>query len=220
MKPTYFCFLFISCFCFISQATQKTKAPIKPLSSSKNQKAQLILKQALNNYHLKTLQIKIKQEIFLPAIKISMKSQGTLSLKGEKFHLSLKGNPSSLILFDGKFLWYQADTSEKVVFKLKDFPPIQILTNLFNAQKFFEHFHIEQAKKKSSSYIFQLLTNEKIEGLSEVFIKVHSHIAELRLIWQGLENWQKYTFSKPLSKKLPDSYFQFSTSGFQVITKM
>ena len=165
------------------------------------------------------MQIKIEQEIFLSAIKTRLKSHGLLNIKGEKFYLKLKGQPSSVMLFDGDILWYQADNSEKVVFQVKKPSHIQILTSFFDEKRFFELFFIKQSKKTNQDYVFQLQPKKEIEGLSDIFVKVRSHVSELRLIWKELNNWQKYEFSKPLAKELPDKLFQFSTSGFQVITK-
>ena len=211
-----FSFLLILFFFYLSTPIQaKTKAS----SPVKIQQAQLILKKALKNYRLETMQIKVKQEIFLSFIKINMKSQGILNIKDEKFYLNLKGQPSSIILFDGDFLWYQADQKEKTVFKLKDHPQIQFLAVLFSEKLFFKHFYIKQALKSNQNYILQLLPKTKIGGLKEMFLKVDSHILELRLIWKDLNNWQKYQFSKPIYKEFSDKSFQFHSKGFQVITK-
>lgn len=155
----------------------------------------------------------------MSVIKTRVKSHGMLNIKAEKFHLNLQGEPSSLMLFDGNILWYQADTSEKVVFQLKSPSHIQILTSFFDEKRFFELFFIKQAKKTNQDYVFQLQPKKKIKGLSDIFVKAGSHISEIRLIWKELNNWQKYKFSKPMGKELPDKLFQFSTSGFQVITK-
>ena len=192
---------------------------VHPTSDLNNQEAQSILKQALENYHLKTMQIKIEQEIFLSAITTSMKSHGVLDIKGEIFHLQLNGSPSSVMLFDGHFLWYQADTSEKTVFQFKEHPQMQILTGLFSTTNFFKVFYIKRFQKENQEYIFQLSTKKEIAGLSEIFMKVDTYILEVRLIWKELNNWQKYKFSKPIYKKFPDKHFQFPSSGFQVITK-
>jgi len=188
-------------------------------SVSPNPAAQKALRKILKIYHLKAMQIKMEQEIFLSAIKTRVKSHGTLNIQVEKFHLNLQGEPSSLMLFDGDTLWYQADTSEKVVFQLKSPSHIQILTSFFDEERFFEFFLIKQAKKTKQDYVFQLQPKKEIEGLSDIFVKAGSHISEIRLIWKELNNWQKYKFSKPRGKELPGRLFQFSTSGFRVITK-
>lgn len=219
MKIVYVLILFFFCFCFLSKAEQKAITLFDAVSDSKNQKAMVVLKQTLESYHLKTMQIKVEQEIFLSAITTSMKSHGILNIKGEKFQLELKGNPSSLMLFDGEFLWYQADKSEKTVFQLKNYPQMQILTSFFSKKDFFDMFYIKKARQQNQEYVFQLLPKKSINGLVEIFMKAGTHISEVRLVWKELNNWQKYKFSKPVHREFPDKYFQFSSSGFQVITK-
>ena len=214
MKAIYYLALFF----FSPGFSSQDKAQAQRLMPS-IQTAQKALRQVLKIYHLKPMQIKIEQEIVLSAVKTSMKSHGALDINGKKFYLKLKGQPSSVMLFDGKFLWYQPDTNEKVVFLLKKPSRIQILTSFFDETSFFKHFHIQQARKKGQDYILQLIPKKQIEGLSEVFIKFSSHISEFRIIWKDLNNWQKYKFSKPRDKKFSDQHFEFFTEGFQVITK-
>ena len=214
MKAIYYLALF-----FFSPGLSSQDKPQAQSGMSSIQTAQQALRQTLQNYHLKPIQIKIEQEIFLSAVKTSMKSHGVLDVKGKIFNLKLTGQPSSVMLFDGKFLWYQPDTSEKVVFQLKKPSRIQILTSFFDETSFFKHFRIQKARKKGPNYILQLLPKKQIEGLSEIFIKFDSHISEFRIIWKDLNNWQKYKFSKPMDKKFSDQHFQFFTAGFQVITK-
>ena len=198
-----------------------TASNLNPLSDlSENSTAQSSLREVLKDYQLKAIQIKVEQEIFLSAVQSSIKSQGFLNLKGEKFRLELKGNPSSLLLFDGEFLWYQADKEEKTVFRLKEHPQIQLLTGFFSEKNFFKSFHIKKTRRQRQDYILQLEIKKEIEGLSEIFIKVSSYISEVRLIWKDLNNWQKYKFSKPLYKELSDKFFQFNPTGFKVITKI
>lgn len=198
-----------------SSARLKPSAP--PSKKKHNPKENL--KPVFESYNLESLQIKIQQEIFLSAIKINMKSKGNLDIKGNKFYLNLKGNPSSVLLFDGKILWYQSDASEKLVFQLKNPSHIQILTSFFNEKSFFKSFHIKQAIKTEQNYVLQLLPIKKIKDLAKVFIKTETHISEIRITWKNLSNWQKYTLSKPVSKTFPEGHFQFPTEGFQVIKK-
>ena len=134
--------------------------------------------------------------------------------------MELKGNPSALLLFDGEFLWYQADTGEKIVFRLKEHPQIQLLTGFFSEKKFFKSFYTKKTRRQKQDYILQLGLKKELEGLSELFIKVSSYISEVRLIWKDLNNWQKYKFSKPSYKEFPDKHFQFNPTGFKVITKI
>lgn len=220
LNSVFYLFL-VTCFGFFPSIADPRTNPdaVVSQSQSTDQKALLALKEALKKYHLKSTQIKIEQEIFLFPINTSMKSQGMLSLKNGKFYLSLYGNPASIMLFDGKFLWYQADISEKIVFCLKEHPQIQILSGLFSEESFLNTFSIKKSVQKNREYFLQLLPKKHIEGLSEIFMGIGTYIFEIRIIWKDLNSWQKYTLSKPLYKALPDRHFQFSTTGFQVITK-
>lgn len=181
--------------------------------------AYLSLETAFKKYRLKSFKIAVKQEVFLASIKESIKSSGFLNKKGAMFLLQLKGQPSSLFLFDGNFLWYQADTQEKAVFKFKNHPQIHLLTGFFSAESFFEAFEIKQIKQYNKTYIFHIFPKKNIEGLKEIFMKVSSYILEARIIWKDLNNWQKLSFSKPVYKTFPENFFQFNKQGFQVIQK-
>lgn len=199
----------------LEPASSATSVPHPP----EYQKAVRTLQKLFKKYRLKGMQIKVEQEVFLSGVQSTIKSRGILNVQGEKFLLQLKGRPSSLLLFDGQFLWYQADTSEKTVFQLKQPSRIQILAGFFNEDSFFKSFQIIKAQKTGHSHIFQIQPRTKIEGLSEVFMKAAAYISELRLIWKDLDNWQKYKFSKPVDKKFTEEMFQFTPSGFQVITR-
>ena len=209
MIPSYFLFstvLFLFPFAIKAKAEEKLKASVS-----------LELEKALDLYHFKSFKIEVQQEIFLNSLKKSIKSSGTLYKKGKMFRLGLKGQPSSLFVFDGDFLWYQADTNEKLVFQFKDHPQIHLLTGFFSGKKFFETFEIQKIKQQNRLSILQLLPKIKIKGLKEIFIKLKSHISEARIIWKDLDSWQKISFSRPVYKAFPDRFFQFPQQGFQVI---
>ena len=197
-------------------------APIqakKPPSSTSDQSARAALKQALKSYHLKSAQIAVQQEIFLSPIKMKIKSQGFLDIQEKKFRLDLTGQSSSLILFDGQWLWYQPDKLEKTAFKLKNPPAIQMLSHFFDESLFFKSFQIKKTVKTGKNYVFQAEPIKKIEGWDEMFIKIGAYVLEIRITQEELNNWHKYKFSKPVYKKFFDKHFQFPTEGFQLITK-
>ena len=164
-----------------------------------------------------SFQIKVKQELYLSVIKTNLTSEGFLNVKGQKFLLDLKGNPSSLTIFDGSFLWHQADKKETAVFKLKDPIQFQILTNFFSAPSFFKNFQIKEFQKKGQVEVYHLKPKRGMKGLEGIFMKAKGFILEIRLIWKDLNNWQKYSLSRPLQKDFPPEMFQFSETGFQVI---
>jgi len=210
VKP-FLCLLMLISLSSLAQPTQ--------ISSSMLEKTQSHLKQVFKRYHLKSMQIQITQEIFLSGFSQTIKSKGLLYLKRKKFRLQLNGTPPALLLFDNRFLWYQADTNEKLVFRLKNPSPTQVLTHFFLEENFFKNFKILQAKQKGSNYILHVLPKIKNENLKEIFIKTGTYISEIRLIWKDLGSWQKYKFSKPLHKEISDQKFKFISSGFQVVDK-
>ena len=182
-------------------------------------KARLTLQKALKAY-TGPAQIRLEQEIFLSSLKTSVKSQGLLKLKAGKFYMSLKGDPSSLMLFDGLTLWYQADTEENTVFKLPKSHPARILTGLLSAGRFFELFRIRESQKSGKEYVARLEAMRPIEGLNGIFMKIGSYISEIRLVWEDLDNWQKYSLSAPVKADLPEKHFRFDAKGFRVITEI
>ena len=211
MKSAYFLF---STILFLSSSVIRAKE-----GENLKKTAYSAVEKALEHYHSKSFKIKVKQEIFLTSIKESIKSSGSLNKKENRFQLRLEGQPSSSFLFDGEFLWYQADTNEKLVFQFKNHPQIHLLNGFFSGKKFPEIFEIQKIKQQNRTYILQLLPKTKVKGLKEVFMKVNSHISEVRIIWEELNNWQKLSFSRPVHKSFPENFFQFSKQGFQVIQK-
>ena len=216
LKKALFCslifhhFIFLWCLLCFS---------VKSQTPEENKKvADLALEKALKSYNSRSIQIEISQEVFLNYLKESLKTHGFLKKKKGEFRLELKGSPSSLILFDGHFLWYQADIREKVIFKFKKHPQIQLLTGLFSKKSFFEVFEITNFRKSKKSYIFHLTPRADIPGLKEVFIKVKSYISEVRIIWKDLNNWQKLKLSKPYHKEFPEKAFQMAEEGLQIIS--
>ena len=175
------------------------------------------LEKLIQKYQSPSFQMRIKQDIFLSIIKTSLSSEGFLFIKHPKFRLDLKGKPSSLTVFDGSFLWHQADKKEKLVFKIKQPMQFQILTNFFNLKSFFDNFQINKYYKKDSFEFYNLQPKKDLHGLKEIFMKAGTFIVEIRLIWKDLNSWQKYTFSPPIKKDLPLETFKFSSTGFQIM---
>ena len=176
------------------------------------------LKKLLENYQADSLIIPVKQDIFLSLLKTNLTSEGNLFLKGEKFRLDLKGRPSSFSLFDGSVFWYQPDLNEKLVFQMDKPSEIQKMSSLFEINSLLEVFELSHfsARKLSNRYHFRL--RKKRQGLKELVIKSDkSFIVEMRLIWEDLNTWQKYSFSKPVIKNLPDSYFIWSKKDHRVL---
>lgn len=211
----FFLRLFLLFVCFSSFSLSRPTYADLSLKESARQD----LSRVLEKYHSQMTKMKVSQEIFLSPLQLQMKSSGFLSLHEKKFLLQLKGQPSLFILFDGEFLWYQADQKEKVVFKIKSAYPSQILSHFFDTNSLFENFQMEEVRKTNSGYILQLSPKRKMEKLQFIFVKWSSYISEIRMTWKDLNNWQKYSLSKPTPQSFPSDYFQFDTSHFQVISK-
>ena len=178
--------------------------------------AQMVLKQALKGYE--KVEIKIFQETFLSHLKESIKNDGFLKKKNQKFRLELSGSPSSLIVFDGQILWYQADVREKVIFQFEEHPQILLLSGLFSEKNFFEIFEIKNFKKTKNLYVFHLIPKQEVPELKEIFIKLTHFISEIRIIWKNLNNWQKLRLSKPYYRDFPNETFQMNKENFQILS--
>ena len=212
MQRFFLCFLLLFSPCFSLGAENRTLQNLSQVKAGEK-----ALEKLLKKYDKTSFQIKVKQEVFLSLIKTNLISEGVLNVKGQKFRLSLKGKPSSLTVFDGSFLWYQADTKEKVVFKLKDPMPFQILTAFFNKTSFLKAFQIKEFQKKGPFNFYHLQPQQEMKGLEGVFIKSADFILEIRLVWKDLKNWQRYKLSKPYKTDFSEEMFQFSVVDFQVI---
>ena len=212
MQKVFLIFLFLSPFISLGEG------PVSfPKIDSQIKQGEKVLEKLLKTYQIASFQLKIRQEVFLSIIKTNLISEGVLNIKNQKFRMDLRGRPSSVTVFDGSFLWHQADRKEKTVFKLKDPLQFQILTNFFNAKNFFKNFQIKAFHKKGSFTLYHLQPKQEMKGLGEIFMKANDFILEIRLIWKDLNNWQKYKLSRPLQQDFSPEMFQFSSGGFQVL---
>lgn len=194
-------------------------------SQVENQKdhaeARVFLKKVLSKYQNKNIYFKIRKEFSLPVINTIIKERGSFFISDNKFKIAMKGESNYLMVFDGQYLWYQADLKEKIVFKLKDHPDIYLLFSLFNSEQFFKYFKIEKAVKKGARlYHFELSSKGQISDLKSMSLIVGSYIQESKMIWNDLDQWQKYKFLNPWEKKyFSKSTFEFQSQGFEVISK-
>ena len=178
------------------------------------------LENLLQNYSASSLVIPLQQDIFLSILKTNLTSEGRLFLKDQKFRLELKGNPSSLSLYDGFFFWHQPDLKEKLVFRIKKPSDIQNLSSFFSADSFFNRFEMTDFVSRQKFRIYQFKPKKEIKGLKKVFMKTNQKwILEMRFIWEELNTWQKYTFSKPVIKENPSSLFEWTQKGYRILEK-
>jgi len=182
--------------------------------------AEKSLKQTFENYKADSFLIPIKQYLFLSVLKTNLSSEGKLFLKGERFRLELKGNPSSLSLFDGRFFWHQADLKEKLVFQLEKPSEIQKISSFFDFQTLLELFEMTGFSSRKSFKTYTFKPKKKIQGLKELVIKTDQNfLSEMRFIWEDLNTWQKYTLSKPLIKNIPDSFFVWTHKDYRILRR-
>ncbi len=211
-----FKFLFLGVFLFSNLSFSKT-------SDFKQTKERSLsfLKKALNKYQSQSIYFKIEKQLFLPEIEETIKEVGDFYIEKQKFRLSINGNPSYLMVFNGEYLWYQSDRKEKIVFKLKDHPQIDLFFRLFDSTRFFEYFSIQKFEKRNKGvYFFHLKTKKNIEGIKKIFMEVGNYIQEIKIVWDDVGQWQRYKFLNPWVKKsFPKSKFQFSEKNFEVISK-
>ncbi len=194
----------------------------KELKSNKEkEKALSFLKKTLNKYQSQSIHFKIEKHLFLPSLEENIKESGNFYIEKQKFRLEIKGDPSYFMVFNGKYLWYQPDIKEKIVFKLKDHPQIHLFFRLFDPHSFFKYFSILKISQKSEKvYLFQLKAKQNKEGIKEIFMEVGNYIQEIKVTWNDLGQWQKYKFFNPwFRKSFSKSKFQFFERNFEVIVK-
>lgn len=180
-------------------------------------KAKHHLQNVFKKYKFQSMKIALTQEVFLESLQESIKTKGVLNKKNHKFQLKLQGNPGSLLLFDGTFLWYQADLTENIVFQLQDSKHMTLVNDLFYEKSFFQTFKIHKVKNIKNIYVLHLVPKKNIPALKDLFIKVGSHILEIRLVWDNTKDWQKISFKKPQKLAFAKNYFTFSTKNFQIM---
>ena len=81
-------------------------------------------------------------------------------------------------------------------------------------------FEIMNIVSRKPFKIYQLKPKKKIQDLKELFMKTNQNfLLEMRFTWENLNTWQKYTFSKPVFKEIPNSLFEWTQKGYHVSRK-
>ena len=178
------------------------------------------LEKLLQNYKADSFIIPLRQDLFLSILKMNLTNQGKIYIKGEKFRLDLKGNPSNLSVFDGVFLWYQPDLKEKLVFKIKNPSEVQKISTFFEIESLLNKLELIDFVQKKPFKVYHFKPKKKIQGLKEIFMKSNGKwIVEMRFIWDDLNTWQKYTLSKPVLKKNPSQLFEWTQKEYRILEK-
>ena len=176
------------------------------------------LEKILQVYTGRNLQIKIKKKYPIPIINKIQQERGQLYLQKGKFRYTIKSSPPKLMLFDGKYFWYQGDTSKKLMIKFSQHPIVQILLSLFDKQKFFKTFELLSMEKTEQGRLFHLKPRKQVAGVKELQLKTGKYIQALKLIWQDEATYQEYVFSNPwFVKKLPESLFRINEKNLDIL---
>ena len=203
---------------------QKKTNPISLIKESKtvlqDKKAFKYLQFILSKYRKQNVYIKITKKTHIDAIKRQTTEEGDLYLeKSGKFRIAINSQPASLLLFDGSFLWYQPDREEKLVLKFDSHPQINLFSSLFNYEKLFNLFSVVSIRqKKTNHYAYILEPKEKIKPVSKIILSCGKNINGVKILWEGLGDWQYYIFSNIWFRKyLSKNLFVFNTKNFEVL---
>ena len=226
-------FLFFPCF---SQVQGKSKSVLKKSHTSKpspavssvhsstGKKITSLLKTVLQKYRDSNIQLKVEKTFRVPVINKVSHEKGTLHLqKGGRFRYFMRSSTSSgqLMIFDGKYLWYQPDIKVKTVLQLSSHPQWLLFSGLFDPQKFFEAFKVEKVQGTKNGAIIHLKPKQAVINIQQIALKVNRYIRGVRVLWNDVNNWQEYKFSNPwVKQRFPKSLFVFDAEGFEVISKV
>ena len=191
------------------------------LSSKESKIALNKLKVVLKKYHKQNVFMKVEKKLYLPFIKKVKKERGSFHLSRNKFRLQTQTSPKSLIVFDGKYLWYQSNLEENTVFKFQtNHPYLYLFSKIFNSDQFFKTFKVIQATKKDSVYTYNLHPIKKNKEIKKIILTAGNYIQKLDIFWEDLNNHQSYKFYKPWFKKeIAQSLFIFKEKDFKIILK-
>ena len=189
------------------------------MKQAANQKALSHLQMVLQKYQSKNIYMKVTKTSHIAAIGKQTSETGDLYLRSGRFRLSIQGEPASLMIFDGSFLWYQPDRAEKVVLKFKNHPQIGLFASLFDYKSFFKFFLVTPMKlKRKNHYIYVLELKNPTDAISKMILSCGKNINAVKILWQELGNWQSYVFSKLWFRKhMLKNLFVFNTKDFEVV---
>lgn len=140
-----------------------------------------------------------------------IKSEGSISLKGNKFYAS---TPQAAIWFNGKTQWSYMKSSNEVNIstpneaKQAQMNPYKFLTLYRNGYQ----LSIQRTKK---SYLVHLMAQDKKQGIQELYITINrtSYKPSLVKFRQGA-SWTSIIVSQVSTKKLADSIFEFPSKDY------
>ena len=156
--------------------------------------------------------------------KVSDSKKGTLSLKGQKYHVLLKGQE---IICDNKTVWtYNKDTKEVNVSNYnpdeQSISPAKLFTNFYDKEyKYAYKGERQEQGKKCDIVELQPLDAKKKFSRIELAVDKASHIIIGGNIWEKNGNNYRYSVSNfTADPNIPDAYFTWDAKvhpGVEVV---
>lgn len=179
------------------------------------------LKQVLKKYKNQNVLMKIDKNLYIPSLNQTIKETGLFYLSKYKFRLQIQSPSESLIVFDGSYLWNQADLEKEVVLKSQaNHSYFYLFSHIFSAEHFFKTFKVISSHKKGDLSVYHIEPIKKKVEIQKIILTIGGHVQKLDVIWSDLNNSQSYRFHKVLFQKyMSPSLFKFKTKYFKVIEK-
>lgn len=146
------------------------------------------------------------------------KSEGTLYLKGNKFHIKTNG---SFMWFDGKTQWTYIKENEEVNINTPNKTELQQINpynfiNIYN--RGFNYKRLSDVNMRGQKcYVINLLAQNKKQSAQEIELTIEQSTYRLSRIKmrQGSKNWTViYVTSYASGQKFNDAFFRFNSKDF------
>jgi outer membrane lipoprotein carrier protein len=156
--------------------------------------------------------------------KVSDTKKGTVSVKGQKYHVMLGGQE---IICDGKTVWtYNKDTKEVQVSYYdpneQTISPTKLFTNFYDKEYSYSYKGEEKSQGKNCEVV-ELMPKDKNKQFSKIDLMVDkaSHTIAGGNVWEKNGNQYQYQISNfTPDVSIPDSYFAWNAGehpGVEVV---
>lgn len=203
-----------------SDPSTKIALSLSPSSEEKEaEKALEHLQSVLKKYQNRNIYMKVTKKTHIAVLEKDSVEKGDLHLQRGRFRISINSDPASLMIFDGSYLWYQPDRTQKTVLKFKSHPQIGLFSSLFDYKNFSRFFSVVSfQKRKKGQYSYVLKPKPSLTDISEMILSCGKNINAVKILWKDLGNRQHYIFSNLwFRQKLPNELFVFPTKGFIIM---
>ena len=138
-------------------------------------------------------------------------AQGTIALKGEKFHMK---SDASTMWFDGKTLWTYMANNEEVNISRPTKQQLQTL-NPYTFINLYKKGYSQTMTSSATEYIVHLTATDPQHRIREAFITVDKASYAPKTIKMLVEQkWTTFTVSGLKQEKLADSRFKFDADAY------